>query len=153
MEFLKNIYSLQILCMRKVFTLSFIPFSLDTAYLILRLSFGLLMMTHGYDKLQNFLSGSAEFPDPLGVGARTSLGLTVFAEFFCSGLLVLGAFTRLALVPLIICALVIVFSIHKADPLGDKEHGLLYLFVYLSLFLTGAGKYSIDHYLWRGDAA
>jgi len=126
-----------------------LPNQVSLAVLVLRLSFGFLMIPHGYDKLQEFLAGNHDFPDPLHVSPLVSHGLTVFAEFFCSILLVLGLFTRPALVILIGCMAIVSFSIHGSDPLGDKEHALLYLFAYLSIFLTGAGKYSIDEKIFK----
>ncbi len=126
-----------------------LPSQVSLAVLVLRLSFGFLMIPHGYDKLQSFLAGKHDFPDPLHVSPMVSHGLTVFAELFCSILLVLGLFTRPILVILIGCMVIITFSIHGADPLGDKEHALLYLFAYLSIFLTGAGKYSIDAKIFK----
>ena len=135
--------------MKKLFPQFSTPFALDWAFLLLRCGLGILMARHGYDKFQNLLAGSTDFPDPLGVGVQLSLGLTVFAEFFCSILLIFGAFTRWALVPLIFCVLVIVFSIHGKDGLDDKEHGLLYLVGYIVLFLTGAGSYSLDKYIYK----
>lgn len=42
-----------------------------------RVVFGLLLMSHGIAKLQNFEALSATFPDPLGVGSRVSLVLAV----------------------------------------------------------------------------
>jgi putative oxidoreductase len=127
-----------------------LPNQVSLAVLVLRLSFGFLMIPHGYDKLQEFLKGnSQDFPDPLHVSPMISHGLTVFAEFFCSILLVLGLFTRPALVILIGCMAIISFSIHGSDPLGDKEHAFLYLFAYVSVFLTGAGKYSIDSVFFK----
>lgn len=126
-----------------------LPNQVSLAVLVLRLSFGFLMIPHGYDKMQEFLAGNHDFPDPLHVSPMVSHGLTVFAEFFCSILLVLGLFTRPALVILIGCMAIVSFSIHGADPLGDKEHALLYLFAYLSIFLTGAGKYSIDAKIFK----
>lgn len=127
-----------------------LPNQVSLAVLILRLSFGFLMIPHGYDKMQEFLKGnSTDFPDPLHISPMISHGLTVFAEFFCSILLVLGLFTRPALIILIGCMAIVSFSIHGADPLGDKEHALLYLFAYLSIFLTGAGKYSIDAKIYK----
>lgn len=42
-----------------------------------RVVFGLLLMSHGIAKLQNFEALSATFPDPLGVGSRMSLVLAV----------------------------------------------------------------------------
>ena len=121
-----------------------LPNQVSLAVLVLRLSFGFLMISHGYDKLQEFLAGKHDFPDPLHVSPVISHGLTVFAEFFCSILLILGLLTRPALIFLIGCMGIITFSIHGSDPLGDKEHALLYLYTYLAIFLTGAGKYSID---------
>lgn len=126
-----------------------LPNQVSLAVLVLRLSFGFLMIPHGYDKMQEFLAGNHDFPDPLHVSPMVSHGLTVFAEFFCSILLVLGLFTRPALVILIGCMAIVSFSIHGADPLGDKEHALLYLFAYLSIFLTGAGQYSIDAKIFK----
>lgn len=121
-----------------------LPNQVSLAVLVLRLSFGFLMIPHGFDKLQEFLAGNHDFPDPLHVSPVISHGLTVFAEFFCSILLILGLLTRFALIFLIGCMGIITFSIDGSDPLGDKEHALLYLYTYLAIFLTGAGKYSID---------
>lgn len=126
-----------------------LPNQVSLAVLILRLSFGFLMIPHGYDKLQAFLAGKHDFPDPLHVSPMVSHGLTVFAEFFCSILLILGLFTRPALIILLGCMAIISFSIHGADPLGDKEHALLYLFAYLAIFLIGAGKYAVDAKIFK----
>ena len=117
--------------------------------LILRVSFALLMIPHGYEKLRSFMSGNHDFPDPLHVSPIMSQGLTVFAEFFCSILLILGLFTRPALIILIGCMVVIAFVLQWNDPLGDKEHAILYLIGYITIFLTGAGKYSLDAKFFR----
>lgn len=45
-----------------------------------RVVFGLLLMSHGIAKLQNFEALSATFPDPLGVGSRVSLVLAVLGR-------------------------------------------------------------------------
>lgn len=122
----------------------------DLGLLILRAGVGLIMMmSHGWPKLISFGEKSGEFYDFMGLGPAFSLGLTVFAEFFCSLFLVLGIGTRLFLVPLIILSLVIVLVIHGPDPFGDKESGLLFLIPFLTLLLTGPGKYSLDYLLTR----
>ena len=133
--------------------LSFKSFSIDAGLLILRLCCA-LMLLHGWPKFIDFKENSGDWPDPFHVGTTVSYALTVFAELFCSVFIVLGLFTRIALVPLIICLVVIVFNVHGGDPLEDKEHGLLYLLIYLSLFLTGPGKYSLDSLIekrWKND--
>ena len=45
-----------------------------------RVVFGLLLMSHGIAKLQNFEALSATFPDPLGVGSRVSFSGRSFAR-------------------------------------------------------------------------
>jgi putative oxidoreductase len=119
-------------------------FALDLALFVLRVSSGGIMMTHGWNKLMNFQDKSVSWPDPLHVGHSISLGMTVFAELFCAGLLVVGLFSRLALVPLIFLMTVAVFVIHAGDSFGDKEHAVLFLVPYAVLFLSGPGLYSLD---------
>lgn len=80
----------------------------------------------------------------MGLGPSVSFALAIFAELVCALLLSVGLFTRYALIPLIITFAVAVFSVHGADALSDKEHALLYLMTFLTLFLSGPGKYSID---------
>lgn len=128
--------------------LSWRPIAFDLGLLILRLFFGVAMLTHGYPKLQRILEGNFQFGDPLGVGPEISLVLTVFAELICSVLLIIGAFTRLATIPLIITMIVAFFVVHGADSFGDKEMAFLYMGAYLTLFFTGPGKYSADKALF-----
>jgi putative oxidoreductase len=122
----------------------------DYGLLILRVGISFFMVHHGYEKLQSLLAGSTDFPDPLHVGGQLSLALTVLAEFFCSILLALGLFTRFALIPLIICMVVIVFVVSAKESLDDKEHALLFLVAYIALFCTGSGKFSVDEKLFKG---
>ncbi|MDX1774770.1 hypothetical protein DFR65_10967 [Oceanihabitans sediminis] len=42
---------------------------------------------------------------------------------------------------------VAVFIVHIADDFGRMEKALIYGVGYLTLFFTGAGKYSVDYYL------
>lgn len=117
----------------------------DWGILFLRIGISFFMVHHGYDKLQTLISGGgADFPDPLHIGNKASLFLTVFAEFLGSLLLIVGFLTRFALISLIICMLVVIFVVHANDPLADKEHAYLFLIPYITLFFTGAGKYSVD---------
>jgi putative oxidoreductase len=80
----------------------------------------------------------------LGLGSTVSLTLVIFAEFFCSMFLILGLFTRLAAIPLIIATCVMVFKAHNSDVFGDGETAALYLTGYIVLLLVGAGRVSVD---------
>lgn len=113
--------------------------------LILRLSVGSLMLTHGLPKLLNFGDMLTKFADPIGLGVPLSLTLAIGAEVGCSILLILGLATRLAAFPLMFTMGVAFFLVHGADPLGDKELPLLYLLSYLSLIFTGPGRFALDH--------
>lgn len=118
--------------------------AIDAAMLILRVSFGVTMAVHGYDKLVKFAEYKAGFMNFLGLGGPVSLSLTIFAELVCSLLLIVGLFTRLATIPLIITALVIVFIAGKGDIFGEAFHGFSYLLVYITILLIGPGRYSAD---------
>lgn len=103
------------------------------------------MLPHGWSKLKRLNSDPGDFYNFLGLGSELSLLLIMIAEFLCSILLILGIGTRAILIPLIIGMLVVVFVVHGPDPLSDKEGGLLFLVPYLTLFITGPGKYSLDY--------
>lgn len=123
----------------------------DAALLLLRVAFSLMMMNHGWQKIQNFTQYSTQFPDPFGIGPVASLSLAIFAEFFCSLLLIAGVLTPLALGALAITMLVAVFYAHRNDPWSDKEHAVSYLVVYLTLLVSGPGRYSLDRLLFLKD--
>lgn len=123
----------------------------DISLLLLRLTFGgLMLINHGIGKMNKLMAGGEiKFPDPLGVGAELSLQLTVFGEVVCAGLLAIGLFTRFAAIPAIITMLVAAFIVHGSDPFGDKEGALLFLIPYVILFVKGSGKYSVDNFIFK----
>lgn len=126
----------------------------DLGFLLLRLAAGGLMLTHGFPKLLKLFGNEPiSFGDPIGIGVEASLTLTVFAEFVCAVFLVVGLGTRLVLLPLFVTMAVAFFIVHGADPFQQKELSLLYMLLYLVLFLTGPGKYSLDYYLMRKHQA
>lgn len=132
---------------------------LSVGLLVLRVGVGVMMMVHGIQKIQGFDAMAGGFPDPLGVGNKTSLILAIGAEFGCSILVIVGLATRLAALPLAFTMIIAVFVIHGADPWQKRELAALYLLIYSSLVFTGPGTLSLDH-LWmsrrkqaRGDAA
>jgi len=125
---------------------SYAPINIDAGLLILRVAAGLLVaVNHGWGKVERFMSGEAiKFYDFGGIGPQASLGLAAFAEFVCALLVVLGLFHRLALIPLVITFIVAAFMANADATLADREPALAYLFVFVTLLLTGPGKYSVD---------
>lgn len=118
-------------------------------------SFGLLFLRavvsfsmiylHGYPRLINFSNISSEFADPLGFGTTTSLVLVVFAEFFCSLFLILGLFTRWSCIPLIITMGVATWVINGGKGFIYQEKSFVYLICYISLLISGGGRFSLDY--------
>lgn len=103
-----------------------------------------MLFQHGWPKLNNFAALATSFADPLGVGSKISLALTVFSEAFCAAALIVGFLSRLATVPLLITMLVAAFIVHGADPFAKKEMALLYASGFLTLILTGPGEFAVD---------
>lgn len=121
----------------------------DLALFMLRTISSLFMLfAHGLPKINKLFSSSEiSFPDPLGVGTFPSFVLVVFSEVICSTLLALGLLTRASLIPLIITMAVAAFIFHANDPFTEKEKALLFLSIYVYLFITGAGKYSLSRFV------
>lgn len=121
--------------------------------LVLRVSVGLMMaFSHGLGKLATYGDRAATFADPFHLGSGLSLALVVFAEFFCALALVLGAFTRGIVVPLVINMATAALIIHANDPFGRKELAFFYLAAFVTILITGPGRYSVDG-LFRRDTA
>ena len=135
--------------MKKLFSIRHSSTNSDIAILMVRIVIGTLMLTHGIPKLATLLSGDVQFPPLFGLSASASLAMAVFAEVFCSLLILFGLGTRLATIPLIITMLVAVLYIHAPDPFSKQELGLLYLLSYAALLISGSGKFSIDYLLNR----
>ncbi len=134
--------------MKKLYSISYSGGAFNVATLLLRLCFGGTMLTHGLQKLQNLQGTIDSFNQngggPFGLSASVAVYLLIFAEFFCAIFVMMGLFTRLALIPLIIAMAVAFFSAHK---MIIDEHGypsLSYLIVFLVLMLTGPGRFSVD---------
>ena len=130
--------------MKKLISTQYSPALFNGAMLLIRLSFGLMMMYKGYNKMVHFAEIKAQFIDFLGLGATFSLALVIFAEFFCSLFLILGLFTRLSTVPLIITMSVALFKVHQTDIFGKGEAAALFLAAYLLILMLGPGKVSVD---------
>ena len=121
------------------------PLAEDLGKLLLRVvPSGIMLLDHGWPKLASFAENAETFADPIGLGPVLSLGLIVFAEVLCSLLILLGVWTRLSTIPLIIGMGVIVFITHGDDLLGKGESGLIYLVSFLSILLVGGGRFSLD---------
>jgi putative oxidoreductase len=130
--------------MKKFLSTNYSDGAFNFAMFVLRVGIGILMMHHGYQKLMAFSTMKNEFMSFLGFSSAASLSLTIFAEFFCSIFLIIGLFTRLTLIPLLINIGVAVFIAHNHDFFGNGEKASLYFLAYIVLFFVGPGNISVD---------
>lgn len=125
----------------------------DEGLLFLRVGMGIMMMYHGFPKIMGGIEGWIK------VGAAMKfLGITfapafwgfmaACAEFFGGMLIMLGLGTRLACV-FVTSTMVVAVTMKLATGGGlfgasqAIENGI----VYISLFISGPGKYSLDNKL------
>ncbi|MEW6202460.1 MAG: DoxX family protein [bacterium] len=122
----------------------------DAGLLVLRIGIGIMFALHGYPKITGgpekwtMIGGAIGF---LGIHfAPVFWGFMAAVSEFCGGiLLVVGFLFRPASVLLTI-TMIVATSMHigKGDTFGQYSHALESAILFLSLFLIGPGKYSID---------
>jgi putative oxidoreductase len=132
------------------------------APLVGRLAVGLLFLSTGWGKVHS-LDKVTHFFETLHIPAPGLNAVVVgYSELICGGLLVLGLFTRLATLPLVVSMIVAILTA-KLDDL----HGLFdlvgfdeftYLCVLVMIAVLGPGSVSLDRLLvqklgWEKPAA
>ena len=103
-----------------------------------------MLWQHGWPKLMAFNEKLDSFGDPLGLGPAVSLTLIVLAETLCAALVMVGLWTRLSTVPVIIGMAVATFISNSEDPFGAGEKALIYMVAFLAIFFVGSGRFSVD---------
>lgn len=121
-----------------------------TGLLILRVGIGIMMITHGYPKLAGGPEIWGQIGGAMPVKALSSIPvfwgfMAAFAEGVGGLLLVLGFLFRPACILLLITMGVAAqMHLSKGDGLSGAGHAIDLAIVFLALFITGPGKYSID---------
>jgi putative oxidoreductase len=133
----------------KLIRFDFLPYSTDFGLLVLRTWFGLTMLlVHGLDKVKNF-GGMVENFSKGGIPPVLAAA-AILAESVGAALVVIGFATRWAALSLIATMGVAFFHAHKAvlDPMapppGSGEMAFLYLAAFVTIFIAGAGRWSVD---------
>ena len=126
-----------------------LPAKRDAGLLALRIGgFVPLLLKHGLEKIITFSAMAGHFPDPLHIGAVPSLIFAMLSDSICSLLVIVGFATRWASLITFVNIFVAWAFVHHFEFVGhDANHGetiVLYLAMSFSLFLSGAGKYSVD---------
>ena len=121
-----------------------------------------MLIGHGIPKIQNFAKMKDGFPSPSFIPLNLmsppiSLMACIGGEVVAAGLIIFGLMTRPAAFIFCFTMVVAAFDIHSADSWfsgksgASKELALMYLISILPLILAGAGRYSLDGLIYKGD--
>ena len=122
--------------------------------LILRLGIGFMFVLHGWPK---FIGGPDKWIK-LGEYGMNTIGINfipsfwgfmaAFSEFFGGIHLILGLFTRFYSFLLLLTMFIAIIT-HIPDGIIGASHAIESLIIFLSLFLMGGGKYSLDRTIFN----
>jgi putative oxidoreductase len=116
----------------------------------LRAGVGLNMaLLHGVDRVRHYSDRVSSFPDPLHMGHRYSLLLTVAAEFVGGILVSLGLLGRLGAFLIVFSLGVSLFTGEAGSNWHQREISTLYLAGSLAILLLGSGRFALDAVLWK----
>lgn len=131
--------------MKRLLTTSCTDTSFNIAAFLLRVVFGsLIFINYGLPKIRRFPELQSRFFDPFHISSQASLLLVIFAEVFCAIFIIIGLFSRLAAIPLVITMAVVVFMAQKGKPLLEIQVPVMFLVAFLGILFIGSGKYSVD---------
>ena len=126
----------------------------NMARLFMRLFTGVMFMQFGIRQISYFNELAPSFYSVMGLGGETSLLIMILIEIICSTLIILGLFTRFALIPPIISMVVAeyivaqyVFGVDNLTFYGWQAMFLpiMFLGIFIFMMLAGPGKISLDY--------
>jgi len=128
--------------------------NVNTATMLLRLYAFLMIYCHGFGKVMSIINGNLfigkpDSPmDPIGLGPGVTIILAALAEGICALFVLVGFWTRLASLILIVNMSLITFFVHVPADYGlgnpGMELGVTYLIAFIVIFLLGPGDHSVD---------
>jgi len=125
----------------------------DAILLIIRIVVGIIFMQTGFGKLSHLADTTLFFTD-LGIPFPAQNALLASATEFMGGcLLILGLATRFIAIPLTVIMAIAILTTQFAALQSVSEfirlQELDYMLFFITLFLAGPGKLSIDHLIRR----
>ncbi|CAN1573216.1 COG2259 Predicted membrane protein [Flavobacteriaceae bacterium] len=119
----------------------------DAALLFFRVAIASeLIIAHGLKKIGIGVVIAEIVPNPLGLPEAINQAFATSANIIMPLFIVLGLFTRIATLPILAVTVTGYFVVHFNDPLLIKDIPFMYSVSFLLIAITGAGKYSLDHY-------
>jgi putative oxidoreductase len=122
----------------------------DLSMLLFRMGISIeLIVVHGFKKLGVGVTEAEQIPNPLNLPEVFNHGFAVASSLFFPIFVIVGLFTRLAIVPMLTVTLTGYFVLHWNDSLLVKDVPFMYSVVYLLVLALGPGRYSIDYWIYK----
>lgn len=120
----------------------------NTALLLFRIMLCYEMIrVHGLKKMGR--NGETEaVPNPLGLPLKMNQLIANFSDIVAPVFVALGLATRVTILPILAVTLTGYFVVHRKDILSIRDVPYMYSLSYLYIFLIGAGRFSVDYYLY-----
>ena len=114
-------------------------------FLIIRLIIAIIFIYHGYGKIINVENWTSYL---VSKNVPSFLGfVSAWFEFIIGILLLLGIFTRLSSLGLIIFMIIAILIAHINDPVDTYFYQIGIILCGIIVLLGGGGKYSLDNFL------
>lgn len=122
----------------------------NIALLLFRIGIsGELFLVHGLKKLGVGTGIAEAVPNPFHLPELMNYWTAVAANLFFPVLIILGFFTRLSAIPILLVTLTGYFVVHAQDSLLEKDIPYVYSLAFLFILISGPGKFSLDYLLFR----
>jgi putative oxidoreductase len=130
------------------------PFPSYTIYnvtmLLFRIALALeMMIIHGFKKLGIGVSEAEIIPNPFNLPQTFNDAFIISANFFFPFLVLIGFYTRLSALPVLVVTVTGYLIVHRNEALIARDIPFMYSISFLSILLLGPGKYSIDHFIYK----
>lgn len=108
-----------------------------------------LIVVHGLKKLGIGVDNIEIIPNPFGFPAYINNIMAISANIVFPLFVIAGIFTRVATIPVLAVTLTGYFVVHRNDPMLVSDVPFMYSVSFLFILFSGAGKFSLDHLLYK----
>ncbi|HEY5825334.1 MAG TPA: DoxX family protein [Cyclobacteriaceae bacterium] len=106
-----------------------------------------LFIVHGLKKIGVGVEHTELIPNPFHLPETVNSFFAITANVVCPLFIILGCFTRLAIVPVLCVTLTGYFVVHACDPLSVRDIPFMYSASFVLLIVLGPGNYSVDRFI------
>lgn len=106
-----------------------------------------LIIVHGLKKIGVGTGVPETVPNPFHFPDWFNDSFAISANLIFPLFIIVGFYTRIAAIPILAVTLSGYFVVHWNDPLLVSDVPFMYSLSFLLIAFSGAGKYSLDHYL------